>query len=74
MKERYQYYLEEECGVLGVRELCMVSFGHATVPLVEHVHPDVIEICFLYRGRQTYQVQGDLYQMHGMDVFMTYPN
>ncbi|NLG26125.1 MAG: AraC family transcriptional regulator [Clostridiales bacterium] len=61
-------------GVSGFRELCSVSRDGATPPLMPHIHPDAIEICFLYRGEQDYSVGDECFHMRGLDLFMTYPN
>ncbi len=39
-----------------------------------HFHVDAIEICYLSRGNQTYQVGNDVYQVRGGECFITYPN
>jgi len=72
--QQYRLFLEEECRLTGLRELCRVSFQHASPPLEEHIHPDAAEICFLRRGRQAYTVNEEAYHMESMDVFVTYPN
>lgn len=41
--------------------------------LSPHRHRDAIEICFLERGEQTYQVGGRLYRLRGSDQFFTLP-
>lgn len=78
MPQQYRLFLEEECGISGLRELCRVSFQHASPPLEDHIHPDAAEICFLRRGRQVYMVKDEAhyeaYYMESMDVFVTYPN
>ena len=47
------------------------AFSDQKLPL--HSHKNSIEICFLERGEQTYQVGGRLYRMHGNDQFFTLP-
>lgn len=33
----------------------------------------MLEVCYLARGEQTYQIGGDTHQLRGGDVFLTYP-
>jgi AraC-like DNA-binding protein len=52
--------------------------GHYDTPtalpmLLSHSHGQVLEICYLERGEQTYEVNEQEYQMHGGDVFVTFP-
>ncbi len=46
----------------------------AALPMLEpHSHGELLEICYLERGEQTYEVNGQEYQVHGGDVFVTFP-
>lgn len=61
----------------GVPEIAMLgryNLRHAEIPLKEHTHGDRIEICYLVKGRQTYQVDGRNYHLKGGDVFVAFPN
>lgn len=69
-----RYCKPESLGISGVREFNYRNFSYAEQPLETHIHPDAIEICFLYRGEQTYCVGNEDYHLHGLDVFITYPN
>nr|HRJ72954.1 AraC family transcriptional regulator [Terrimicrobiaceae bacterium] len=44
-----------------------------SVSLAPHHHPGAMEICFLVKGRQNYQVAGRDHRMRGGDVFFTFP-
>lgn len=45
---------------------------HAVLPT--HKHIDMIEICYLTSGRQRYFVNDQSFDLHGGDVFITFPN
>ncbi len=64
----------ENRGLTGLRELNKHMINVTQPALTTHIHPDAMEICFLYRGRQVYQVGGQDYRLRGMDVFFTYPD
>lgn len=64
----------ESIGLIGIREFNQRHFLSASPPLENHVHPNAMEIVFLYRGEQTYCVNGREYHLRGMDLFHTYPN
>ncbi len=42
--------------------------------LEAHIHPGMIEICYLERGTQVYQVEGTEYLLKGGDVLVTQPD
>ncbi|MGL6180476.1 MAG: AraC family transcriptional regulator [Tannerellaceae bacterium] len=42
--------------------------------LPTHIHPDMIEICYLAKGCQSYIVGNQTYVIYGGDVFITFPN
>lgn len=42
--------------------------------LKPHRHKDSLEICYLAKGEQIYEVEGVEYSISGGDVFLTYPN
>ncbi len=39
-----------------------------------HSHPNAVEICYLHRGEQIYEVNGEEFRMKGGDVFVTFPD
>lgn len=50
-----------------------LNYSSAHKGLLPHVHADVMEICYLSKGRQTYEVNGRRHTLTGGDVFITYP-
>lgn len=61
-------------GIPEVPLLGRYNYQHVGTPIPEHTHGDILEICFLVRGRQTYRVGGKQYHLRGGDVFVTFPN
>jgi len=60
----------------GVKEVPMLGwcgYSHARPDLPAHHHADMLEIHFLDRGRQVFEVEGQNYELHGGDVFVTQP-
>jgi AraC-like DNA-binding protein/quercetin dioxygenase-like cupin family protein len=45
--------------------------AHSPLPL--HRHSEMLEVCFLARGEQTYRVEHKEYRLRGGDVFITFP-
>jgi AraC-like DNA-binding protein len=45
--------------------------AHPALPL--HRHEQMLEICFLAKGTQCYQVGDELFRLKGGDVFVTFP-
>ena len=41
--------------------------------MTPHDHGPAMEICYLVRGQQTYEVGGRFYTLKGGDVFVTFP-
>ena len=39
-----------------------------------HAHKDAVEICYLAKGKQTYFVHEENFEMQGGDLFVTFPN
>jgi len=60
-------------GLLGLRVLGCYRYKGPHPPLPMHRHPGMIEICFLHRGSQRYEVEGKFYEMRGGDMFITLP-
>lgn len=50
-----------------------VSYQKAHRPLSKHTHGDCIELVFMMKGCQTYQVEQETYTIYGGDVFLTFP-
>lgn len=60
-------------GFHDVMVLGRYQYAAARPGLTEHCHGDLMEICYLERGKQTYLVGGDRYSLTGGDVFLTFP-
>ncbi len=61
---------------LGFRDVAVLgrySYATAHGALEEHSHGEMLEICFLESGEQTYVVGGTPYQLAGGDLFVTFP-
>lgn len=61
----------------GLAEIPMLgtySYNRARPDLPLHRHARGLEICFLYRGSQVFEVGGQVYQLRGGDVFVTFPD
>ncbi len=49
--------------------------ARAAMPgLVNHIHPGLMEICYLKSGRMIFHVEGQDYVMSGNEIFVTWPN
>ena len=66
--------MPEQTGVPSLLMLGRYNHLSARAGLSRHAHSGAIEICFLVKGRQTYEVNGHQYQLRGGDVFFTRPN
>lgn len=60
-------------GIHSVPILGRYNYTRAMPGLEDHRHPGAIEICYLVRGRQTYEVAGRRFSLRGGDVFLTFP-
>jgi AraC-like DNA-binding protein len=58
----------------GARVLGRYRYRTPHTPLPPHRHHGMIEICYLHRGYQTYELEGRRYQLRGGDVLVTMPN
>src|SRR5438876_12325061 len=62
---------------LGIPEVPMLGRYHyssAHDGLKVHVHPGIMEICFLTKGTQLYRVGRRDYVLRGDDLFVTFPD
>ena len=46
----------------------------AGISLLPHIHPDCMEIVFLSKGFQCFEVDGQMFNLSGNDIFVTYPD
>jgi AraC-like DNA-binding protein len=61
-------------GLAQIPMLGVYSYRHARPDLPVHHHARGLEICFLARGNQLFEVGGRSYQLRGGDVFVTFPD
>lgn len=60
-------------GLDAVRLLGRYHYAQARQELAVHSHGEMLEICYLESGRQTYVVNGREFPLVGGDVFLTFP-
>jgi AraC-like DNA-binding protein len=74
LKARTRIVLDlHKLGIPSVPMLGRYNYTRAMPGLKSHRHPGAIEICYLVRGRQTYQVGDNFFSLRGGDVFLTFP-
>ena len=64
-------------GKTAVREIVSVGrnrYTSAAKPLASHGHPGAVEITYLAKSRQTYELAGRNYQLASGDLFVTLPD
>jgi len=60
-------------GITEFLHLGRYNYTAARRGLEAHNHPGAMEICYLVRGRQTYEVGGEHFALSGGDLFITFP-
>lgn len=83
LKKREYYQIEQSperqifdfrrLGLDPVRLLGRYHYAKARQELAAHSHGEMLEICYLESGRQTYDVSGREFPLVGGDVFLTFP-
>lgn len=74
LKSRTRLVMDlRKMGIPSVPILGRYNYTRAMPGLEAHRHPGAIEICYLVRGRQTYEVSGRRFSLRGGDVFLTFP-
>lgn len=63
-----------EDGVPEVAMVGIVSLQHARHPIPDHVHPGVMEICYLHSGQITWTVGSQDFVQKGNEIFFTWPD
>ena len=61
----------------GLSEIPMLgwySYSRARPDLPVHRHAGGLEVCYLERGNQVFEVSGQQYRLSGGDVFVTFPD
>lgn len=74
MKRRRIGMVPARRGVPDIPLLGRYNYTSAQPALRDHTHRLAMEICFLVKGCQTYEVGGQSYRLKGGDVFLTFPN
>ena len=56
--------------------ICLGHYRYLTMdnPLWDHAHQNIMEICYLESGYQTYVVDQEEFHLQGGDAFLTFPN
>lgn len=71
MKEKqYVDYYKNEKFLFRIGQ---VRYRKAHHPLSSHTHENCIELVFMNKGCQTYQVEQKFYTVYGQEVFLTFP-
>lgn len=63
--------------MLGFRDAAVLgrySYSAAHAGLEDHSHGDMLELCFLESGKQSYIVEGKTFNLSGGDMFVTFPH
>ncbi len=60
-------------GLPGLKVLGRYDYKRPHPALPSHAHADMMEICYLHRGRQKYEVEERDYLLNGGDLFLTFP-
>jgi AraC-like DNA-binding protein len=75
LRNRHRIEMQFSAGELPeVLLLGRYNYSHAESPLSEHTHGNILEICYLVKGRQTYRVGDRNYHLRGGDVFVAFPH
>lgn len=61
-------------GIAHIPMLGVYNYSFARPDLPVHRHAGGMEICYLYRGNQIFEVGGRNYHLHGGEVFVTFPD
>jgi AraC-like DNA-binding protein len=61
-------------GLPEVPSLGRYNYARAEPPIADHTHGNGLEVCFLVKGRQTYEVGDRNYHLRGGDVFIAFPH
>lgn len=55
-------------------EIGRYNYVNTQTILPAHIHPDMIEICYLAKGSQEYFVGDKTFRLYGGDIFITFPD
>ncbi|MFW6282385.1 MAG: AraC family ligand binding domain-containing protein [bacterium] len=57
----------------GINKIGKVRRTSAHSPLETHIHPNLVEISYLVKGKQTFCLNNKKYKLKGGDIFITFP-
>lgn len=66
--------LFKDVPIKNIYKLGKTDYFKAEKPLEEHIHKDCFEVCYHYKGKQTYMVGDKAYNVKSGDIFLTFPN
>ncbi len=72
--EHRKILTSEQSGIAALRTFGVCSANRAGTPLEAHIHKGCLEIVFLVRGFQVYEVENRRFSLSGADIFVTYPD
>lgn len=58
----------------GLIEIGYYNYASSTHALSSHSHPNAYEFCYLAKGQQVYEIEGQPYYLTSSDIFYTCPN
>ncbi len=72
--EHRKILTERETAIPALKLFGIYTSNRAGQPLRPHIHRDCIEIVFLLKGFQVYEVDNARFNLSGSNIFVTYPN
>lgn len=72
-KERHTLKFKD-IDIKNILEIGKLQYNSVRSSLDIHKHKNAIEICYLSRGKQTYEVNGKKFRLNGGDLFITQAN
>ncbi len=73
-EEHRKILTSKETGIAALRSFGIYTNNQAGQPLPTHIHKDCMEIVFLLKGFQVYEVENTHFNLSGYNVFVAYPN
>lgn len=77
MKDKANCRIILDMNIHGIHifdEFGYYNYTNAQPVLPIHVHKDMLEICYLSKGKQKYYVYNEIFEIQGGDLFITFPN
>lgn len=73
-EEHRKILTPKESGIAALRSFGIYTSNQAGQPLQTHIHKDCMEIVFLLKGFQIYEVENAHFNLSGYNVFVAYQN